>query len=828
MRIFLTFGSPEREICQHLCDALRAAGHDPWFEQDWSDAGGGWRGRVAEKLRDTDAVVFCVSRHSLRRDSVCREELGIALDVVGGNLHTVLLETVDERDIPLPLPRRHPVDMRTWRNLLPESSRVFQVWFDEKMEELLGSLNASASVKFASRSDTLRNRLLLYLDGTKPDSLLRKPFAGREWLTKAVRQWLDNPSGPSLCVLYGEPGTGKSAFAARFSQYNPRVAAAVFCERGPMADSGARAVVTALVYQLARRLPDYREALDADLDAESRLDRKNAGELFEALVLRPLSAMPVRDAGTMCIMLDGIDESARKGNRELAETLAQSAPRLPPWIRILAASRPVDAVRKPLTDVPHVSLALEGREHMDDLRACFVQRLGRRYQGDPLWGPALEHLVRRSGGVFWYAELTAAKIGAGKLPLRNPDAFPQGLDGAFRHWFEWTFSDPREYEDTCQHALSLLSAAPEPLPDDELQWLCDWEAEEYDAFLRRMKPFLRLETDPLGRNTVALATELLPLWLRDREQAGPWFASRREGVRAMGEAFSAQLRADVRELSAYEAFHVAGLLYAMGEKDAWDAVMMDENLLWKLLEEGDSLRTHGRLAAAQRFFLRASQMASLAEKRRGEPEDFWNVSACYERIGEIRWLIKDKDGALDAYRRNLAAMGKLLKDPRIQNDPNFADLVKKAKAGPSSPAAGRKDQPSAAAQKRSAIQRKLVNAQKDPRSVLNLATLHQKIGRLLEQSGGTGSAFSRYKDALTQAEKLVQQRGVLWDYEVLGYICYYLALCAGTLEQRREYAKRGLEAVETPSMQKSSPGLYHILRDGFEEILHGKGPEAKR
>jgi len=39
-------------------------------------------------------------------------------------------------------------------------------------------------------------------------------FTGREWLVEKVRAWLGRADAPPFLLILGEPGIGKSAFAA--------------------------------------------------------------------------------------------------------------------------------------------------------------------------------------------------------------------------------------------------------------------------------------------------------------------------------------------------------------------------------------------------------------------------------------------------------------------------------------------------------------------------------------------------------------------------------------------------------------------------------------
>ena len=49
-------------------------------------------------------------------------------------------------------------------------------------------------------------------------------FSGREWVFPGISDWLAAPDGPRYFLLTGEPGSGKTALAARLVQFSSRSA----------------------------------------------------------------------------------------------------------------------------------------------------------------------------------------------------------------------------------------------------------------------------------------------------------------------------------------------------------------------------------------------------------------------------------------------------------------------------------------------------------------------------------------------------------------------------------------------------------------------------
>lgn len=81
MRLFISYGHKESEICRRIYQALKDRGHDPWFDERRICFGNDWRERIANGIEKSGSVVACLSQYSTREKGVCLDELAISVGV---------------------------------------------------------------------------------------------------------------------------------------------------------------------------------------------------------------------------------------------------------------------------------------------------------------------------------------------------------------------------------------------------------------------------------------------------------------------------------------------------------------------------------------------------------------------------------------------------------------------------------------------------------------------------------------------------------------------------------------------------------------------------
>jgi len=79
--VFLSYTSQDAEAARRICDALRGAGIEVWFDQSELRGGDVWDRKIRQQLRDCALFVPIVSAHTQERlEGYFRLEWKLAVD----------------------------------------------------------------------------------------------------------------------------------------------------------------------------------------------------------------------------------------------------------------------------------------------------------------------------------------------------------------------------------------------------------------------------------------------------------------------------------------------------------------------------------------------------------------------------------------------------------------------------------------------------------------------------------------------------------------------------------------------------------------------------
>ncbi|MBL8103367.1 MAG: toll/interleukin-1 receptor domain-containing protein, partial [Anaerolineales bacterium] len=121
LRVFLCHSSQDKPIVRELYQRLNAENWiDPWLDEEKLLPGQNWDMEIEKAVEASDAVIVCLSNHSISKEGYIQRELKFVLDIAlekpDGTIFIIPLR-LDACD----LPRR----LRSWQyvDYFPESQR---------------------------------------------------------------------------------------------------------------------------------------------------------------------------------------------------------------------------------------------------------------------------------------------------------------------------------------------------------------------------------------------------------------------------------------------------------------------------------------------------------------------------------------------------------------------------------------------------------------------------------------------------------------------------------------------------------------------------------
>jgi hypothetical protein len=583
LRIFLSYGHDHNEELVRLIKTdLEKRGHDVWFDKNEIKFGDEWRRSITDGILGSNRVLSFLSKHSTRNPGVCRDEIAIAIGVKGGNIQTILVEAEQEVQPPINIGHIQWLDMHDWQEKRIADGAAWEQWYQSKLTEIVRVVESEETRRFAGEIDKLNDYLKPIKSDARISGLLSKGFYGREWLFDAVENWRRGEGPSRLFWIMGDPGVGKSAFAAQLThKRGDTVIAAQFCEWDKPDHRDARRVVCSIAFQLATRLPDYRKLL-LTLPEIKELDRKDASELFDYLLANPLKSVISGGRERHLIVIDALDEAGESGRNPLVEMLARNAHHLPEWLGIVVTSRPEFDVKTPFQALSPFPLDTKSESNRADIRDYLLSKLALQLQNRLDVEKLVAQILEKSEGVFLYVERFCDDVLQNHISLDHPDQFPQGLGGIFFQYFQRQFSDLDKFRKEIRPALRAILAAREPLPLEILQKLFNWQDEELRDFTHTLGSLFPV-TKTTDNGTIKPYHKSLADWLSDEAKAGVYFVSVMEGHRFLAEMGCKEFESETRLLSYYALYYL--MLYIPDHMVAVKRPQDAKTFLEKRIEE---------------------------------------------------------------------------------------------------------------------------------------------------------------------------------------------------------------------------------------------------
>ncbi len=509
LKVFLSYGRDDHVAeVKALRDALRARGHEVWFDEEQLGTGLDWEQRIEAGLAWCDRVVLTMTPHSVRRpDGYCLNEIAKALELRKLIIPVLLVEV--PQGAPTSICRIQYLD---WRDAVPAAEKAER--FTQRLTRLCEAIEEDKLDFEGGQQRLIRHLQPLNFDGDLQRHVAS--FKGRVRLEARLRQWLADPQGSQVLWLTAAPGLGKSAVAATLSHRWAEVAAVHFCVAGQQDKANPARAVLSIAYQLSQRqhMNLYASKL-SNLELE-REAHKDARTLFDTLLVGPLAKNFPAPPEPLLVILDGLDEATQPGGENpLAEIIAADWGRLPPWLRLMVSSRPEAELVTWLAGTQRIEIRGDDGEQQADLSAFLRERLAAI--GRPPGDETLQRILSRSEGAFHYAVLLLEEVRQGRCDPDNPVDLPAGLNPFYAQTFKRRFPDITAYRGQTRPLLELILAAPEPVPLVVLAGATQRAAQDIRLNLSALGSMLAIEpgqgeTD-VDWDTVRLSHASLRSWL---------------------------------------------------------------------------------------------------------------------------------------------------------------------------------------------------------------------------------------------------------------------------------------------------------------------------
>ncbi|RPI24813.1 MAG: hypothetical protein EHM61_16070 [Acidobacteria bacterium] len=338
-------------------------------------------------------------------------------------------------------------------------------------------------------------------------------FTGRDWVFQELDLWLANPASSRYYLLTGEPGSGKSAVAARLSQFSlgevaqpdacrnltPGFLRAVhFCSTtasnwiDPLYFARSIALQLSSLEAFKRALVDVgNKVININVQQTATVQSGgsvtgvrienltiqglNGQEAFNSAVLDPLRS--IYQAGfdqPIAILIDALDEALAALTTVKIVDLLAGVQGLDDRVRFILTSRPDPKVdnRFPSADGTSLSDPDHNDENNRDVRRFVENRLQRddslkeKAAGLPSdkLATLLDDISSRADGNFQYVTFLLKAVAAGQQLFGELAGLPAGLDGLYHESLRRVIElGTRDWVADYLPFLGVLSVAREPL-----------------------------------------------------------------------------------------------------------------------------------------------------------------------------------------------------------------------------------------------------------------------------------------------------------------------------------------------------------------------------
>jgi hypothetical protein len=291
------------------------------------------------------------------------------------------------------------------------------------------------------------------------------------------------------------------------------------------------------------------------------------------------------------LVIDALDEALEMEPAEdrkrvtIVDLLAKKAAQFPRWLRLLATSRPIPEVLRPLKARYTLrEIDAEDSRNQADLRQYVLARAFRgavrARLGDRTPEDFADSLVEKSGGKFLFVVHALRELELGSLSVEKLLSLPPGMDAFYLDSFERRFGAEAETYDEARDLLGVMCAAQEPLARAELAEILGLTEDSVETIHSRLPDFLRLRGEGLNFDHLSLR-EWLTEW--DEEglrRAGRFAVLLQEAESRIRSWALSRVEAGAAHASTYLLRHLSAHLHDGPERRRVYAELLFERFVW--------------------------------------------------------------------------------------------------------------------------------------------------------------------------------------------------------------------------------------------------------
>lgn len=384
-------------------------------------------------------------------------------------------------------------------------------------------------------------------------------FTGRTWVFQAIHGWLARPDASRYFLLTGEPGSGKTAIAARLSEFSAGTTApppgcqqfvpgflhAVhFCRATASDWLDPRAFARSVSLQLAA-IPAFARALKDVGDQEINIDVQmavgtaqpgskvtgvqidnlvirglNGQEAFNRLVLDPLRTIYNQGYGRPTLLLvDSLDEALSSATGVTIVDLLAGMQGLHELVRCLLTSRQEPRVEHTFRAASGISLS--DTAYTSEYRRDIADYVGHRIQHDERFRSKVaalsqaetsawrDRLTTRADGNFLYVTFFLDAVARDQRSMEELEGLPPGLDGLYADSLQRLIRlGKQDWAQAYAPLMGLLSVAQESLTLAQLQAFMQCSPRLTLGYLSHLQQFIETVGSSPGQRQEGLRYQL--------------------------------------------------------------------------------------------------------------------------------------------------------------------------------------------------------------------------------------------------------------------------------------------------------------------------------